>query len=242
MINGTIMQASRIAKMIDHSVLHPTYTDEDLKLNCEIAGKYHVATVCVKPYHTNQAVKILQNSDVGICSVIGFPHGNSTIDIKMNETRQVITDGATEVDMVINIGKALQGDWEYIENEIGGINRSCVTNKVILKVIFETDFLTADADKIKLCKICSRQKVAFVKTSTGFGFVKGRDGNYAYTGATEKDIILMRKHCIPEVRIKAAGGIRTLEQLLKAHELGADRIGTSATESIMEEAIKRFGK
>lgn len=227
--------------MIDHSVLHPTFTDEDLKLNCEIARKYHVATVCVKPFHTNQAVKILQNTDVGICSVIGFPHGNSTIDIKTNETRQVISDGATEVDMVINIGKALQGDWEYIENEIGGINESCVTNKAILKVILETDYLTADADKIKLCKICSRQKVAFVKTSTGFGFVKGRDGNFAYTGATEKDIILMRKHCMPEVRIKAAGGIRTLEQLLKAHELGADRIGTSTTESIMEEAIKRFG-
>ena len=228
--------------MIDHSVLHPTYTDEDLKLNCEIAREYHVATVCVKPYHTRQASEIILNSDVGICSVIGFPHGNSTIDMKIKETLQVITDGATEVDMVINIGKALQGDWEYIENEIGGINESCVTNRAILKVIFETDFLTADADKIKLCEICSRQKVAFVKTSTGFGFAKGRDGNFAYTGATEKDIILMRKHCIQEVRIKAAGGVRNLDELIKMHELGASRIGTSATESIMEEAIKRFGK
>lgn len=228
--------------MIDHSVLHPTYTDEDLKLNCEIARKYHVATVCIKPYHTRQAAKILENSDVGICSVIGFPHGNSTIDIKMNETRQVITDGATEVDMVINIGKALQGDWEYIGNEIRGINETCTRNKAILKVIFETDFLTADGDKIELCKICSRERVAFVKTSTGYGFVKGRDGKYAYTGATEKDIILMRKHCIPEVKIKAAGGIRTLDQLLKVYKHGATRIGASATESIMEEAIERFGK
>ena len=235
------MKTSRIAKMIDHSVLHPTYSDEDLRLNCEIARKYHVATVCVKPYHTIQAAKILQDADVGICSVIGFPHGNSTIETKINETRQVINDGATEVDMVINIGKALQGDWGYIENEIEGINDSCVANNAILKVIFETDFLTANADKIRLCKICSRLKVAFVKTSTGYGFVKERDGKYSYSGATEKDILLMRKHCVPEVRIKAAGGIRNLDQLIRMHELGAERIGASATEYIMEEAIKRFG-
>lgn len=236
------MEITRIAKMIDHSVLHPTYTDEDLKLNCEIARKYHVATVCVKPYHTRQAAAILRNSDVGICSVIGFPHGNSTIDMKIEETRQVIADGAVEVDMVINIGKVLQGDWEYIENEIGGINETCRRNKAILKVIFETDFLTADADKIKLCKICSKLKAAFVKTSTGYGFVKGQDGKYSYSGATEKDIVLMRKHSSPEVRIKAAGGIRNLDRLIKMHELGASRIGASATETIMEEAIIRFGE
>ncbi len=235
------MNAAQIAKMIDHSVLHPTYTDDDLKLNCEIAGKYSVATVCVKPYHTRQAATFLRNSDVGVCAVIGFPHGNSTIDIKVDETMQVISDGATEVDMVINIGKALQGDWEYIEKEIQLINGTCMNHKAILKVIFETDFLTSDTDKIGLCRICSKLKVAFVKTSTGYGFVKGKDGKYAYTGATEKDIILMRKHCIPEVGIKAAGGIRNLDQLLKAYELGATRIGASATESIMEDAIKRFG-
>jgi deoxyribose-phosphate aldolase len=235
------MNTNRIAKMIDHSVLHPTYTDEDLKLNCEIAGKYHVATVCVRPYHTRQAASLLQHAGVGICAVIGFPHGNSTTGIKVDETRQVITDGAAEVDMVINIGKVLQGDWVYVEKEIKAINDTCAKHNALLKVIFETDYLTTDASKIRLCKICSRLKVGFVKTSTGYGFVKGSDGKYTYEGATEKDIILMRKHCIPQVGIKAAGGIRNLDQLLKVHELGATRIGASATESIMEEAIRRFG-
>ncbi|MBN2214274.1 MAG: deoxyribose-phosphate aldolase [Bacteroidales bacterium] len=235
------MNATRIARMIDHSVLHPLFTDEDLKKHCETAAKYHVATVCVKPYHTRQAASLLQHSDVKICAVIGFPHGNSTTGIKVSEAHQVIADGAAEADMVINIGKALQGDWEYTENEIKQINDSCKSHNAILKVIFETDFLTRDADKIRLCKICSKQKVAFVKTSTGYGFVKGNDGKYNYEGATEKDLVLMRKYCDPEVGIKAAGGIRNLDQLLKAHELGATRIGASATDAIMKEAIQRFG-
>jgi deoxyribose-phosphate aldolase len=235
------MNATEIARMIDHSILHPVYTDEDLKVHCETAAKYHVATVCVKPYHTRQAARLLEHTEVGICSVIGFPHGNSTTNIKVIETQEVITCGATEVDMVINIGKALQGDWEYVENEIKPINDTCKKNKAILKVIFETDFLIKDADKIKLCRICSEQNVAFVKTSTGYGFVKGADGKYTYAGVTEKDLVLMRRYCDPEVGIKAAGGIRNLDQLLKAYELGATRIGASATALIMKEAIKRFG-
>jgi len=235
------MNTADISKMIDHSILQPSYTDEDLILHCEIAAGYHVATVCVKPYHTRQAAMLLQHSDVGICAVIGFPHGNSTTGIKVSEAKQVITDGATEVDMVINIGKALQGDWSYVENEIQRINHTCINNKALLKVIFETDFLTRDADKIKLCKICSKQKVAFVKTSTGYGFVKDSNGKFSYAGATEKDLVLMRRHCDPAVRIKAAGGIRNLDQLLNAYKLGVTRIGASATESIMKEAIKRFG-
>ena len=233
-------RVSDIAKMIDHSILHPIFTDDDLKKNCEIAEKYHVATVCVKPYHTRMAAEILKDSDVAVCAVIGFPHGNSTTDIKIAETLQVIKDGATEVDMVANIGKVLQGDWSYIDNEIKTINDTCLKNKAILKVIFETDFLSHDEDKIKLCEICSNRKVAFVKTSTGFGFVKNDDGKFSYVGATEHDLKLMRKYSAPEVQIKASGGIRNLDQILKVRELGVTRVGATATVAIIEEARKRY--
>jgi deoxyribose-phosphate aldolase len=229
-----------IAKMIDHSILHPTLTDEDLKKNCEIAKKYHVAAVCVKTYHTRMAAEILKGSDVAVCTVIGFPHGSSTIGIKAVEAIQAIKDGATEVDMVINIGKVLQEDWNYIELELNVLNTACIKQNVILKVIFETDYLTRDEDKIELCKLCSKHKVPFVKTSTGFGFVKGDDGKYSYSGATEHNIKLMRQHCSSEVQIKAAGGIRTLDQVLRMRELGATRIGATATVDIMEEAKKRL--
>lgn len=229
-----------VAKMIDHSILHPTYTDDDLRKNCDIAKKYRVATVCVKPYHTQMAAALVQGSGVAVCAVIGFPHGNSTIEIKIAETLQVIADGATEVDMVVNIGKVLQSDWLYIEKELEAINDTCRKNGALLKVIFETDFITSDEDKIRLCDLCGKHAIAFVKTSTGYGFVKDIDGRYSYEGATEHDVKLMRKHCRPETRIKAAGGVRTLDQLLIFRELGAARIGASATEAIMEEALKRL--
>jgi len=240
MKDRTMITVNSIAKMIDHSILHPTFTDDDLKDNCEIAKKYHVATVCVKPYHTRMAADILKGSDVAVCSVIGFPHGNSAIDIKVAETVQVIKDGATEVDMVVNIGKVLQADWDYIDNELKAIYDICLKNKTLLKVIFETDYLPRDEDKIKLCELCSKHKIDFVKTSTGYGFVKNHDGKYSYTGATEHDIKLMRRHCSPEVQIKASGGIRTLDQILKMHELGVTRVGATATVTIMEEAKKRL--
>jgi len=226
--------------MIDHSILHPTLNDDDLKKHCEIALKYKVATVCVKPYHVSMAAALLKGSNVGVCAVIGFPHGNSSIDVKVFETQQVCHDEANEVDMVVNIGKVLQGDWNYISAEIKSIHDACLNNGAILKVIFETDFLRNDQDKINLCNICSIYKVEFVKTSTGYGFIKGSDGKYYYQGATEHDLKLMRQNCITSIKIKAAGGIRTLDQLLKVREWGANRIGASATAEIMEEAIKRF--
>ncbi len=229
-----------IASMIDHSILHPTFTDSDLINNCDIALKYDVATVCVKPYHVKMAADYLKGSNVGVCAVIGFPHGNSTIDIKEKETIQVIRDGATEVDMVINIGKAIQHDWDYLSEEIRIVNIECLSNNAILKVIFENDYLTSDEDKIKLCGICNFNDVAFVKTSTGYGFVKGKDGNYNYNGATEHDIKLMRKYCKPSVQIKAAGGIRNLDQLLKVRSWGVTRVGATATEAIIEEAKKIY--
>ncbi len=231
-----------LAKMIDHSILHPTMTDEDLRRECEVAKKYNVASVCVKPYAVKQAVGYLKGTDVLTGCVIGFPHGNSTIEVKAFETEKAIADGAAEIDMVVNIGKVLGGQWDYVEQEIGTIAGITRKNHATLKVIFENDYLQNDEDKIMLCRICSRVKVDFVKTSTGFGFVKGEDGKYSYKGATAHDLKLMRGHSDPGVQLKAAGGVRTLDQLLEVKELGCTRSGATATIAIMEEAHRRFGE
>jgi deoxyribose-phosphate aldolase len=229
-----------LAKMIDHSVLHPTFTDADLQRECAVAAKYDVASVCVKPYCVSRAVELLKGSDVKVGCVVGFPHGNSITAVKVFETEQACNDGAVEIDMVINIGKALGGDWNYVENEINTVTNVCHRNGAIVKVIFETDFVTRTEDKIHLCEICTRVGADFVKTSTGYGFVKQPDGNYNYTGATVADVELMRKHCGPKVQVKCAGGVRTLDDLLKMKAAGAIRSGATATETILEEAVKRF--
>lgn len=230
-----------IAKMIDHALLHPTLTDTEFMEGCQLALKYNVATVCVKPYHVKLAANLTKNSDVKVCAVIGFPAGNSTTSIKVAETRRACKDGAAEIDMVINIGKALTEDWSYIKREIKLINNECKKHGAILKVIFENDYLPQKRFKTQLCKICSKIEVGFVKTSTGFGFVKQPDGDYNYKGATESDLILMRKYAAPSVQIKAAGGIRTLDELLRAKEIGCTRIGTSSTAALLEEAKARLG-
>jgi deoxyribose-phosphate aldolase len=227
-----------LAKMIDHSLLHPTMTDAEILKGCEIARRYAVATVCVKPYAVAMCKQALAGSDVKICSVIGFPHGNNTTAIKVAETEQSIRDGAIEIDMVINIGKALGGDWDYVRADVGAVNEACVRYGVILKVIFETDYLQ-DEPIIKLCRICSELKVAFVKTSSGYGFVKQPSGDYNYKGATEHVLTLMREYSAPEVQIKAAGGVRSLDDLLKVRAIGVTRIGATATEAILEDAQKR---
>jgi deoxyribose-phosphate aldolase len=230
-----------VAKMIDHALLHPTMTDQELEDGCKLALAYKVAAVCIKPYFVKATVKLLKGSKVRVCSVIGFPHGNSTTKLKALEARQACKDGATEIDMVVNCGKVLGEDWSYVRKEIKAINKECKKHKAILKVIFENDFLPEDKFKIKLCKICSKIGVAFIKTSTGYGFVKGEDGKYSSEGATEHDLQLMRKYSDPKVQIKAAGGVRTLDGLLWARDLGCTRIGASATVAIMEEAKARLG-
>ncbi len=234
-------KVTELAKMIDHSLLHPTMTDEDLLQGCLLAKNYNVATVCIKPYAIKEALEWLKGSDVMVCAVIGFPHGNSTTAVKVYETEQACKDGAHEIDMVVNIGKVLGEDWQYVEDEIAAIVAVTKKYKAALKVIFENDYLPDDKFKIRLCEICSKLKVEFVKTSTGYGFIKGSDGKYSYEGATEKDLILMRKHSAPEVQIKAAGGVRTLDDLLKVKALGVTRVGATATAAMLEEAKKRFG-
>ncbi len=230
--------AQVIAKMIDHSLLHPTITDKQIREGCELAVKYQVATACVKPYSVPLAKEILNGSGVRICAVIGFPHGNSQTLIKVKETELAISEGATEIDMVVNIGKVIGEDWNYVAKEIKAVNEACVNNGAILKVIFENDFLK-DSHIIRLCEICSSLSVAFVKTSTGYGFVKQENGFYNYRGATNHHLRLMRKHCSLNVQIKAAGGIRTLDDTLRVHSLGVTRIGATATREIIEEAKKR---
>ncbi|KAF9883706.1 hypothetical protein FE257_003044 [Aspergillus nanangensis] len=228
----------QLAKMIDHSLLHPTMTDADILSGLQIARDNHVATACVKPYLIPLAKDALAGSDVLVCPVIGFPHGNSTTEIKVAEATAAAQAGGAEIDMVVNVGKVLGGDWEYVTDEIRRVNEAVVANQAILKVIFENDYLQAE-HIIRLCEICTRLGVAFVKTSTGYGFVKREDGAYNYKGATVRDLKLMRATAGEKVQVKAAGGVRTLDDLLHVMSLGVTRIGATATVAILEDARKR---
>ncbi|MEI8113834.1 MAG: deoxyribose-phosphate aldolase [Bacteroidia bacterium] len=230
----------KLAKMIDHSILHPTMTDEDLRRECEVARKYDVASVCVKPYAVKQAVNFLKDSNVLVGCVIGFPAGNSAIPVKVFEAENSCKNGAVEIDMVINIGKALQGDWNYITEEIKSVSDAVHQYGAIVKVIFETDYVTKEADIVKLCQICSEVGADYVKTSSGFGFVKQPNGDYNYVGATIPVLELMKKSVGPRVKVKAAGGVRTLDQLIAVQAAGCTRSGATATAVMMEEAMKRF--
>ena len=228
-----------IAKMIDHSLLHPTMTDLELQDGCEVALRCDVASVCIKPYAVALANEMLAGSDVVVGTVVGFPHGNSRVDLKVREAELAMADGAKELDVVANVGKVLSADWDFVAKEIGEVNRVAVDGGAILKVIFENDFVTDDESKSQLCAICSEHGVAFVKTSTGYGFVKKPDGSYTYAGATDHDLALMRRASADSVRIKAAGGVRTLDDVLRVRALGVTRVGATATEAILEEAKKR---
>jgi deoxyribose-phosphate aldolase len=227
-----------LARMIDHSLLHPTLTDDAIVAGCELAARYGTATACVKPYAVGLAARVLKGSPVGVGTVVGFPHGSQAAPVKVVEVERGLADGAVEFDMVVNIGKVRGGDWAYVADEIGSINAAAVSGRALLKVIFETDFLE-DAHVLRLCEICSAARVAFVKTSTGFGFVRQPNGMYSYRGATDHHVALMRAHCPPEVAVKAAGGLRTLDDLLRMRALGVARIGATATEAILEEARRR---
>lgn len=227
-----------LAKMIDHSLLHPTMTDAQIVAGCQLSRKYGVATACVKPYATTLSRDQLAGSGVGVCTVAGFPHGNSTTRLKVEESVQAIRDGATEIDVVVNNGKVLGGDWDDVSAELKAVNDATVAGKAILKVIFENDYL-ADEQIVRLCGICSSLGIAFVKTSSGYGFVKQPNGDYNYKGATDAHLSLMRKHAAPAVQIKAAGGVRTLDDLLRVRALGVTRVGATATEAMLEEAKRR---
>jgi deoxyribose-phosphate aldolase len=233
-----------LAKMIDHSLLHPTMTDEILEDGLKLSLKYNVATACIKPYAIPVAKKYLQGTSVAICPVIAFPHGNSSTAVKSIEAEEACKAlgpeniKTAEIDMVVNIGKVVGHDWEYVKAEIKMVNDVVTRYGAVLKVIFENDYLS-EVEIAELCHICTDIGVAFVKTSTGYGFVKQPDGAYNYKGATHEHLRLMRKESGPRVQIKAAGGVRTLDDLIMVMSLGVSRIGATATEAMLEEAKRR---
>jgi deoxyribose-phosphate aldolase len=235
-----------LARMIDHSLLHPAMTDREIEEGCRLAAEYQVASVCLKPYAVKQAVGWLGGTGVAVGCVIGFPHGNSATEVKRYETEVACRDGATEIDMVINVGKALSGDWGYVEADVRAVCDEAHRHGAKVKVIFENDFLAqggagldADGIKIRLCEICERAGADWVKTSTGYGFVKQADGGYNYRGATEHDLQLMKAHVSDRVEVKAAGGVRDLDGLMRVRELGATRCGASATMAMLDEYRRR---
>jgi deoxyribose-phosphate aldolase len=235
-----------LAKMIDHSLLHPTMTDQDLEDGCRIAAKYQVASVCIKPYAVKRAAELLKGTGVLVGAVIGFPHGNSATESKRYETSLACKDGAAEIDMVINIGKALGGDWAYVEADVKAVCDEAHSHGAKVKVIFENDYLTkggaglsSDDFKRKLCAICERAGADWVKTSSGYGFVKQADGSYNYKGATEHDLALMRAAVSEKVQVKAAGGVRDLDGLIRVRDLGASRCGATATAAMLDEYRRR---
>lgn len=222
-----------IAKLIDHALLHPTLTEAELRAGCETARRLQVATVCVKPYAVRLAAELLRGSDVGVGTVIGFPHGGHATEVKAFEADWACQQGASELDMVVNIGKVLDEDWNYVRRDIQAVHDVATRHQAVLKVIFETDYITQDRLKQRLCEVCEEVGVDFVKTSTGFGFVKQPSGDYNYAGATEHDIRLMREACSSEVGIKASGGVRNYADAIRFRDLGATRLGSSATETIV---------
>jgi len=236
----------QLAKMIDHSLLHPTMTDQELDDGCRVAAKYGVASVCIKPYAVKPAAKLLKETGVLVGAVIGFPHGNSTTESKRYETELACKDGAAEIDMVINIGKALGGDFDYVQRDIQAVCDQAHERGAKVKVIFETDYLTrggaglsSDDFKRRLCRISESAGADWVKTSSGYGFVKQPDGSYNYKGATEHDLALMRASVSAKVQVKAAGGVRDLDGLIKVRDLGATRCGATATAAMMDEYRRR---
>jgi len=222
-----------IARMIDYSLLPPTLTDEALRAGCRHAVELGVASVCIKPYAVTLAAELLAGSSVAVGTVVGFPHGSNLTEVKVYETRLAIEQGATELDMVINIGRALGRDWPAVEADIRAVVDVAHASGAIVKVIFENDFLPDDTFKIALCEMCQRANADFIKTSTGYGFVRQAAGGYNYRGATEHDVTLMKAHAGPRMQVKAAGGVRSHADAVRMRELGATRIGASAPETLI---------
>jgi len=218
-----------LAKMIDHSLLKPTMTRSELEAGCRLAVEYDVASVCIMPFYLARASELLHGSTVLPSTTIGFPHGGQSTRIKQLEADQALSDGARELDMVVNISQVLSGDFDAVRTDILAVLQPTHARGQKLKVIFENCYLS-DAQKIRLCEICGELSVDWVKTSTGFGS----------SGATLDDLVLMRKHSPAHVQVKAAGGIQDLEMLLKVRETGATRSGCSKTREVLDELRRRL--
>jgi deoxyribose-phosphate aldolase len=219
-----------IAGMIDHSLLNPTLTVDDLEAGCRQAVAYQVASVCILPYALRRAAGLLAGSAVRPSTTIGFPHGGHTTAVKVAEARQAIADGGLELDMVINISLVLSGRWDEVRDDIAAVIEVAHAAGRQVKVIFENCYLT-DPQKIRLCEICGELDADWVKTSTGYGTA----------GATLPDLALMRQHAPPGVQVKAAGGVRDLDTLLAVRDLGVTRVGASRTRAILDACRTRLG-
>jgi deoxyribose-phosphate aldolase len=219
-----------VAKMIDHALLAPTLTVADLEAGCRLAVAFDVASVCIMPYYVARCGELLAGSTVLPSTTIGFPHGGHATATKAAEAAQAVADGCQELDMVVNVSQVLSGDWDYVAADIRAVIDVAHAAGRKVKVIFENAYLQ-DAHKIRLCEICSDLNADWVKTSTGF----------APSGATHADLRLMREHAAPHVQVKAAGGVRTLDELLAVRALGATRCGSSRTREMLDEARHRLG-
>lgn len=219
-----------IAKMIDHSLLNPALTRQQLEEGIRLALDYDVASVCILPYALPLCASMLRGSDVRASTTIGFPHGGHTTEVKVAEARRALQDGGEELDMVVNISAVLSGDWDYVRQDLKAVIDVTHAAGQKVKVIFENCYLT-DEQKIRLCGISSELNADWVKTSTG----------YAPGGATLDDLRLMRKHAAPHVQVKAAGGVRTLDALLEVRSTGATRCGATRTAEMLDECRRRLG-
>ena len=225
---GSKVTAKEISKMIDHSLLRPDMTRQEVVEGCRIAKAYDCATVCVKPCDVAIAKEALRGCDVLVTTVVGFPHGHALTAVKVKEAEIAIDQGCEELDLVLNIGRLKSGDLGLVEEDVRAVCDAAHDRGVFVKVILENAYLT-DEEKKTACEICERAGADFVKTSTG----------YAKSGATIHDLKLMRKACSPKVRIKAAGGVRTLDGALAVRAVGCTRFGATATQKIVDEARQR---
>lgn len=218
-----------IAKRLDHSLLGPALTDRELEAGCRLAADYRVASVCIKPYAVPLAARILEGTGVAVGTTIGFPHGGHRTDVKVFEAERAMDDGAVELDMVINIGQALGGDWEPVKADIAAVVEAAHRRGALVKVIFENCFLKPE-HIARLSQLCGEVNADFIKTSTGYGT----------GGATKEDLALMRRSAPPHVRLKAAGGVRDLDAAIEVSLLGCDRIGASRTAEILDDLRARL--
>lgn len=227
-LNSKTITYEQLAKVIDHSLLRPELTEADVIAGCELAAKYHTATVCVKPCHVKLAKQVLKDSDVKVSTVVSFPHGNSLTAIKVAEAQAGMDDGAVELDMVLNIGALRAGLADYVREDIKAVCDVAHSRDVKVKVIFENAYLN-DEQKILACKLSEEAGADWVKTSTGF----------APSGATIEDLKLMRANVSEKVQVKAAAGVRTLDALLAVIDAGVTRCGATATATMLDDFKKR---
>lgn len=223
-LNSKTITYEQLAKVIDHSLLRPELTESDIIAGCELAARYHTATVCVKPCDVKLAVKLLKDSDVMVGTVVGFPHGSNLTAVKVFEAEKGMDDGARELDMVLNIGQLRSGHLDYVREDIKAVCDVVHARGLKVKVIFENSYLT-DEEKITACKLSEAAGADWVKTSTGF----------ASGGATLEDLRLMRANVSENIQVKAAGGVRTLQALMDVIDAGVTRSGATATAKILDD-------